>query len=353
MADKKSVYSGIGGQAVLEGVMMKNKDKYSVAVRKPDGEIEVDIDEYTGISKGNSFKKLPFFRGVFNFIDSIALGMKTLSYSASFYEEGDEAESKFDKALNRITKGNAEKFLTGFTTILSFAIAIAVFILLPYFLTDLLTKNVRNSTFTALVEGAIRIVVFVSYVALISLNKDIKRVYRYHGAEHKCINCLERGKPLTVGNVRRSSKHHRRCGTSFLLFVVFVSIILFFFIRVDSRLLRVVIRIALIPVIAGISYEIIRLNGRFDNTFTRILSAPGMLLQRLTTKNPDDEMIEVAIAAVDAVFDWRDFLKENFGVETFDEDEETSDKEDASDDASKDESEIETVIIIEEQGNDL
>lgn len=312
---KKCRYSGIGGQAVLEGIMMKNKDKYSVAVRKPDGEIEVDVDEYTGVVKAAFWKKIPFVRGVLNFIDSLVLGMKVLTYSSEFYEEEEGKESKFDKFMNKIFKNKAEKVVNGFVTLVSIAIAIGMFIVLPLILTELLTKDVRNNSFVAMIEGLIRIVVFLLYVILISLNKDIKRVYKYHGAEHKCINCIERGKPLTVDYVKSSSRLHRRCGTSFLFLVIFVSVILFFFIRVDNRILRLGIRLLLVPVIAGIAYEILRLAGRFDNLFVRIISAPGMLIQRITTKEPDESMIEVAIAAVEAVFDWKDFQKEYFGID--------------------------------------
>ena len=312
---KKARYSGIGGQAVLEGIMMKNKDKYSVAVRKANGEIEVDIDEYTGVTKGGFIKNVPFLRGVFNFIDSLSLGIKCLNYSASFYEEEAEQETRFDKAMNKIFKGHADKVLSGFITFLSICFAIGIFIVLPFFLTGLFKDEIRNESLKALLEGLIRIVIFVAYVALISLSKDIKRVYRYHGAEHKCINCVEHGKPLTVENVMHSSRLHRRCGTSFMLLVMLISVICFFFIRVDSLLLKVVLRLLLIPVIAGISYEVLRLAGRHNNIFVRIISAPGMLLQRLTTKEPDESMAEVAIAAVEAVFDWKDFLKEKFGVD--------------------------------------
>lgn len=310
----KAYYSGIGGQAVLEGIMMKNKDKYAVAVRKPNGEIEVDIDEYTGVVKGNFIKNVPFFRGVFSFIDSLVLGMKTLNWSASFYEDEAEHETKFDKVMGKIFKGNVEKVMTGFVTFISVLLAIAIFIVLPYYLTDLLTVNVRNDSLSALIEGVIRIVIFILYVILISLSKDIKRVYRYHGAEHKCINCIERGKPLTVENVMKSSRLHRRCGTSFMLLVILVSVILFFFIRVDSRILKVVIRILLIPVIAGVAYEILRLAGRSNNIFVKIISAPGMGLQKITTREPDESMVEVAIAAIEAVFDWKDFQKEKFDL---------------------------------------
>ena len=311
----KKCYSGIGGQAVLEGIMMKNKDKYSVAVRKADGEIEVDIDEYTGITKSSFWKSVIIVRGVINFIDSLVLGMKTLNYSADFYEDGEEKETKLEKGLNHIFKGKGEQVLTGFVTVLSIIFAVALFIALPYFLTEFLTKDVRNETYITMIEGIIRIAIFLLYVVLISLNRDIKRVYRYHGAEHKCINCIERGKPLTVDFVRNSSRFHKRCGTSFIFLVVFVSVILFFFIKVDNHLTRLVIRIALVPVIAGIAYEILRLAGRYDNWFVNIISAPGLWVQRLTTKEPDDEMIEVAIKAVEAVFDWKDFQKENFGID--------------------------------------
>ena len=325
---RKAYYSGIGGQAVLEGIMMKNKDKYSVAVRKPNGEIEVDIDEYAGTAHGSFIKKLPFFRGVFNFVDSLVLGMKTLNYSASFYEDEEDQETKFDKALNKVTGGNAEKVVTGFVTVFSIVLAIAIFIVLPYYLTAWITEDARNETYVALIEGLLRIVIFVAYVFLISLSKDIKRVYMYHGAEHKCINCIEHGKPLTVENVMKSSRLHRRCGTSFLLLVILISVILFFFIRVDSPLLKIVIRLLLIPVIAGIAYEILRLAGKNNNVLVRIISAPGLLLQRITTKEPDESMVEVAIAAVEAVFNWREFLTEKFG---YSEEKEASETSEASD----------------------
>ncbi len=309
---RKICYSGIGGQAVLEGVMMKNRDIYAVAVRKSDGKIVVNTQEYAGILGDSFLKKVPFVRGIFNFIDSLALGMKSLNYSASFYEDEEAKESAADKALNKVTGGRAEKVFMALTLIFSIALSVAVFIALPYYLSTLFGKYVRNHSLLNIIEGAIRIVIFLSYVLLISLMKDIRRVYMYHGAEHKCINCIERGRALYVENVRRSSRMHRRCGTSFLLFVMFVSIILFFFITVTNPVYRIVLRIALIPVVAGISYELIRFAGKHDNVFVRILSAPGMLLQRLTTREPDEDMIEVAIQSVEAVFDWRQYLKENF-----------------------------------------
>ena len=315
---KTTHYSGIGGQAVLEGGVMKNKDDYAVAIRKPNGEIEVEVDVYRGILHDSALKKIPFIRGIFNFLDSMILGMKTINYSASFYEDEEAEETKLARALNKVSGGRAEKILMGVTTVASIALAIAVFMLLPYFLSTLLVQYIRNDSLLAIIEGIIRILIFVIYIVAISLMKDIHRLYQYHGAEHKCINCVENGRPLTIHNVMRSSRIHKRCGTSFMFLVVFVSIILFFFIRVQNPALRVVLRIALVPVIAGISYEIIRLAGRSDNIFVKIISAPGMWLQKLTTKEPDREMAEVAIRSVEAVFDWKSYLKDEFGYEVDD-----------------------------------
>ena len=319
MAKKKQThYSGIGGQAVLEGVMMKNRDKYAVAVRKPNGEIDVEVEEYKGVCGDKKFAKLPFIRGVFAFIDSLILGMKVTTYSASFYEEEDEKPSKTEEKLEKLLGNKADDIMMTFTVILSVIIAVALFMLLPLFLSDLLGKYIRNASVIAIIEGLIRILIFIAYIAGISLMKDIKRLYMYHGAEHKCINCIEKGRPLTVKDVKRSSRQHKRCGTSFLLFVVLVSVIVFFFIRVDNMALKLILRIALVPVIAGISYEIIRLAGRSDNILVRIISAPGMWMQKLTTKEPDEDMIEVAIASVEAVFDWKAYLKDTFGYEVDD-----------------------------------
>lgn len=312
MAKRKGCYSGIGGQAVLEGVMMKNGDKYAVAVRKPDGGIDFNVEDYPGVLAGNKLKKIPFVRGIFNFADSMILGTRCLNYSASFYEE-EEEETSVDKALDKVSGGNGEKVLTTLVTILSVAMAVGIFIVLPYFLSGLLKGYIRNESLMTIIEGGIRIAIFILYILAISLMKDIRRLFMYHGAEHKCINCMEHGRPLTVRNVKRSSRQHKRCGTSFIFFVFIVSIVLFFFIRVDNTLQKVVLRILLIPVVAGISYEIIRLAGRSNNILVRILSAPGLLVQKLTTKEPDEQMIEVAIAAVEAVFDWRAFLSEKFG----------------------------------------
>ncbi len=323
MGKKKMKYSGIGGQAVLEGVMMKNKDQYAVAVRKPDGEIEVEVEHYTGVADGSRVLNLPFIRGIFQFVDSLILGMRSLNYSASFYEEepneGQEGKAAgVASSKNGGFKDKADKALGAVVTVVSFALAIGIFMVLPYLITSLFEDYIRSASFLAIIEGALRILIFVCYVLSISLMKDIRRLYCYHGAEHKCISCIEKGRPLTVKNVMKSSKQHKRCGTSFLLFVMLVSVVLFFFIRVENPVYRVLLRIALIPVIAGISYEIIRLAGRSNNLLVRIISAPGMWMQKLTTREPDESMVEVAIAAVEAVFDWKAYLYEAFGYEVDD-----------------------------------
>ena len=316
---RKRRYSGIGGQAVLEGVMMKNDEKYAVAVRKPSGEIAVEVENFQGVLHENGIKKLPFIRGVVNFIDSLVLGTKSLNYSASFYEE-DEENTAVDKALDKISGGNGEKVLTAIVTVISIALAIGIFVVLPYFLSSYFEGYVRNHSLLMIIEGLIRIAIFLLYVMLIGLMKDIRRLYQYHGAEHKCINCIERGRELTVENVMKSSRYHKRCGTSFIFFVLIVSIVLFFFIRVESVPLRLLLRLALMPVIAGIAYELIRVAGRHDNLFVNILSSPGFLFQKITTKEPDEDMVEVAIASVNAVFDWKEYLNETYGY-VWDEDE--------------------------------
>ena len=223
MARRKSRYSGIGGQAVLEGVMMKNKEKYAVAVRKPDGEIDVEAETYQGLAHGSRIKELPFIRGIFNFLDSLILGTRALNYSASFYEEEDSKETKFDKAMNKMSGGKGEKMLSGIVTVISVVLAVGIFIVLPYFISSLFESFIRNRSLMAIIEGVIRIALFLLYVWGISAMKDIRRLYQYHGAEHKCINCIEQGMDLTVENVRKSSRLHKRCGTSFLLIVMLIS----------------------------------------------------------------------------------------------------------------------------------
>ncbi len=306
--------SNIGGQAVLEGIMMRNGDKYAVAVRKPDQEIEVSVEDYKSVIPWNAGKKIPFIRGIFSFVDSLVLGMKTLTYSASFYEEEEETEKELTEEELRRQERKDQIFMN-LTVVISVILAVAIFMVLPYFLSNFLKDYVTSRFVMTVIEGIIRMAIFLAYIALVSHMKDIQRTFMYHGAEHKCINCIEHGMELNVDNVRKSSKQHKRCGTSFLFFVMIVSIIFCFFITAESQMLRVLIRIALMPFIAGVSFEIIRLAGNSENPFVNLLSRPGMWVQNLTTKEPDDSMIEVAIAAVEAVFDWKAYLNENFGFE--------------------------------------
>ena len=309
-------YSGIGGQAVMEGVMMKNQEKYAVAVRKPDGEITLKISEYKGIIKNKKIRNMPILRGVFSFIESLYLGVSTFTFSASFFEEEEpehekkQTKKREKKALTEEQQKRQDSLMMGGTVAFSIVLAVAIFMILPYYISVFFQKFTDSYMLIAVLEGIIRLAIFIGYVAAISLMPDIKRVYMYHGAEHKCINCIEHGMDLTVENVRKSSRLHKRCGTSFLLIVMIISIFFFMFIHVDSRVLRLVLRLVLIPVIAGVSYEFIRLAGRSDNAVVNLLSKPGLLLQHITTKEPEDDMIEVGMASVEAVFDWKAYVKE-------------------------------------------
>lgn len=300
--------SGIGGQAVIEGIMMKNKNRYSIAVRKPDNEIEVIVKKCSNLSRRIKILRLPIIRGVYNFIDSLIMGMSTLTYSASFYEDPQEqAPTPADKLARGLFKDKLDSIVMALTIIVAIVFALGLFMALPFYLSRMLSCVIVSKTLLNLFEGLIRLAIFLIYVVAISMMNDIKRVYMYHGAEHKCINCIENGLELNVKNVRNSSRLHKRCGTSFMLFVMLVSIILFMFIKSDNAVTQMGMRLLLVPVVAGISYEILKLAGRSNNLFMRIISAPGLLLQKLTTKEPDDDMIEVAIAAIEAVFDWREF----------------------------------------------
>ena len=305
-------YSGIGGQAVLEGIMMKNKDNYATAVRKPDGEIVVKKDTYVSMTEKVKFFSLPFVRGIFSFADSMILGMRSLTWSASFFEddEEDEEPGKFEKFLIDTFGEKVDNVVMSAVMVFSIFMAIAIFMVLPLLIAGIFRKFIHSETVMAILEGCIRIGIFITYIKVISRMNDIKRTFMYHGSEHKCINCLEHGLVLNVENVRKSSKEHKRCGTSFLMFVVILSVVLFLFIRVDSHVLRLVLRLALVPVIAGVSYELLRVAGRSDNPVINLISKPGLWMQGLTTKEPDDEMIEVGIASVEAVFDWRAYIAE-------------------------------------------
>ena len=316
--------SGIGGQAVLEGIMMKNGSRYAVAVRKPDQEIAVETKEHHSLSDKHKWMKAPFIRGIFNFVDSLVLGMGCLTFSASFFEEEEEATAKEKPSFleRHLSKEQMEKLMMTFAVVLAIALAIGLFMLLPVAVASLFRYFIDSDFVIAVLEGILRISIFIAYVGLISFMSDIKRTYMYHGAEHKCINCIEHGLPLTVENVRVSSKEHKRCGTSFMLIVMVISIFVFMFLRIDNIGLRMLSRVLLVPFIAGVSYEFIRLAGNSDHCVVNMLSRPGLWLQGLTTKEPDDSMIEVAITAVEQVFDWKAYEKENFGLE-FPEREET------------------------------
>ena len=299
----------IGGQAVIEGVMMKNMDRYAVSVRKPDGKIETKVEECVSFAEKHPLFKLPILRGMVNFLESMVIGMQTLNYSASFYEDEEEqTEGKTEQFLEKLLGEKAEKVIMGIVLVFSLAMSIGLFMILPYIASEAAGKLIHNEYGILLMEGVIRIAIFLGYIVLISQMEDIKRVFMYHGAEHKTINCLEAGVELTPENVDNYSRLHKRCGTSFIFIVMIISMVFFFFIRVDTIWLRIVLRLLFLPLVAGVSYEFIRLAGSSDHPLVQIFSKPGLALQKLTTKEPDHSMIEVAIASVEGVFDWREYL---------------------------------------------
>lgn len=299
-------YAKIGGQAVIEGVMMRYGNDYAVAVRKPDQTIEVKKDQYTGLTSRWNMKKVPIIRGMLSFIDSLVLGMSTLTYSASFYEDEEDAAASEKKSASS-ESGKMDSLFMGLTVAFSIVIAVVLFMLTPFFISTLFGKVIHSDMVLAIVEGIIRIAIFLIYIAAISQMKDIQRVFMYHGAEHKTINCIEHGEELTPENAAKYSRLHKRCGTNFLLIVMVVSVICFMFIRVDNMFLKVITRIILVPVIAGVSYEIIQWAGRSGSCLVNVVSKPGLMLQKLTTREPDLEMLEVAIASIEAIYDWREF----------------------------------------------
>ena len=298
-------YTRIGGQAVIEGVMMRDGNDYAVAVRKPDHTIEVKRDRYIGLNSRFHTGKIPIVRGVFAFIDSLILGMSTLTYSASFYDDEDETAAKDKEKTAADSK--KESLMMGLTVAVSVVIAVLLFMLTPFFISAFIGRFIENATILAVIEGVIRIGIFLIYIVLISRMEDIQRVFMYHGAEHKTISCIESGMELTPENAAKCSRLHKRCGTSFLMIVMVVSVICFMLIRTDSMLSRVLLRVVLVPVIAGVSYEIIQWAGRSKSACVNIISAPGLALQKLTTREPDREMLEVAIASIEAIYDWRAF----------------------------------------------
>ena len=314
--------SNIGGQAVMEGIMMRHKDKYSIAVRRPDKEIELKVEDYKCVFGNAKFLRYPLIRGVVSFVDSLVVGTKCLMYSAEIAgDEEDEEDAQKNAALSeeeRAAKKAKEdkqfKWLLYVTVAISIIVSIAAFMLLPYALASLCRKVVASEIVVTIVEAFVKLALFMGYMLLISRMKDIQRTFMYHGAEHKCINCVEHGLPLTVENVMASSRQHKRCGTSFLFLVMLVSIFLhFIFVLVPVYWVRLFGRLLMVPVVAGISFEIIQWAGRSDSKLANFFSKPGLAMQLLTTKEPTEDMAEVAIKAVEAVFDWRAYLKEEFG----------------------------------------
>lgn len=301
----------------MEGVMMRNDNRYAVAVRKPDHEIEVKVNQCAGTAERPAICNWPIVRGVFSFVQSLTIGVKTLMYSAQFFEDEEEEapkkeiKKKKEKTKEQIEKAEkAEKAEMAGTVAFSIVIAIGLFMLLPAWIASLLDDVIKNHIVIGLIEGVIRLAIFLGYVIAISRMEEIKRTYMYHGAEHKTINCLEHGHELTVENVMQASRFHKRCGTSFLFIVMIVSILVFMCITVNAMWLRLLLRVLLVPVIAGISYEFIRFAGNSESWIANLLSKPGLLIQRLTTKEPTEDMVEVAIASVEAVLDWRAYLEE-------------------------------------------
>ncbi|MHB8128676.1 MAG: DUF1385 domain-containing protein [Mobilitalea sp.] len=341
--------SGIGGMAVMEGVMMKNKDVYAVAVRKPNNEIAVEKSTHKDISDKVKLFKLPVFRGMLAFVDSMLIGVKVLNYSASFFEEEEELTEKQIKKLEKKKANKTKKndkltveevsvtdseamsidntstkdknsldqakedksnaLFMALAVVISIIISVSLFMVLPVVLTNLLSSFITNGFLIAFIEGIVRLAIFVGYIILASRMPEIKRVFMYHGAEHKTINCLENGFELTVENVKWQTKQHKRCGTSFMLLVMLISLVFFMFIPTGNLLWRILSRVILVPFIAGVSYEFIRLAGKSESRWVTIVSQPGLWMQGLTTKEPDDAMIEVAIQSVSAVFDWKTFLE--------------------------------------------
>lgn len=303
--------TSIGGQAIIEGVMMRGPHKTAMAVRKSDGEIIIETNDNKAKNR-NRLWKLPIIRGCVNFIDSLVIGMKALMFSADQIdiEDEEESESKFDKWLEDKFGDKIKDIVIYVSIALSLVLSVAMFILLP----TVVTRGIEwilgftpfsafagTKLFTSVTEGILKLAIFIGYLALVSQMKDIKRVFEYHGAEHKTIACYEHGEELTVENVRKHIRFHPRCGTSFLLFVMIVSIILFAVLPKTGVFLRMLMRLLLLPVVAGISYELIKWAGRSENACVQLLSKPGLWLQKLTTREPDDSQIEVAIQSMKAV----------------------------------------------------
>lgn len=295
----------------MEGIMMRHKDKYAIAVRKPDGEIVCKVEDYKSVLGGAAIWKKPIFRGISSFVDALVVGTKCLMYSAEFFEDEDEQKKEEADEEQKEKKERREKLEMYGIVALSLVLAAGLFMAGPYLIASLSRNLGASEWLVTVLEAVVKLALFLAYMFLISRLEDIQRTFMYHGAEHKCINCVEQGLPLTVENVMKSSRQHRRCGTSFLLLVMLVSIVFHFaFVAVPVMWMRLAGRILMIPVVAGVAYEFIRLAGSSDHSLVRFLSRPGLALQKLTTREPDESMVEVAITAVEAVFDWRAYLEE-------------------------------------------
>ena len=302
-----------GGQALIEGVMMKCGSSKAIAVRKSDGTIEVKREKLS-VPKDGSIKKLPFVRGMFMLVESMVEGGKDLTYSANLYAEGfdEEEESKFDRWLKKVFGDRLDDVINMVSIVLSVIIAVGLFIVLP---TVIGKGAAADRTFTvALREGALKLSIFVGYLLLMSQVKDIKRVFQYHGAEHKSIFAYEQGLELNVENVKKMGRLHPRCGTNFMFVVIAISIAIFSFVGIRNVWLRSLVKIAVFPLMAGISYEIIRFAGKHQNRFTRAMVWPGLMMQKITTKEPDDSQIEVAIASLKAVLEDEGIIKREFAT---------------------------------------
>ncbi len=292
----------VGGQAVIEGVMMQSKDKRAVAVRKSDGEIALKEDRIKSWVRDKNIDKIPFVRGSFVMIDTMIQGIKSLNFSSEFFMEEAE-EDKFYLFIKKIFKDKANDIIIIFSLVIAMLLSAGLFIFIPTLVGGAFSKVMPNDFMLNLIEGIIRIAILFAYIVLISRSKDIERVFQYHGAEHKSIYCYENDLELTVENARKFKRLHPRCGTNFLFIVMAVSIILFAFFGWPNPILRIFMRIICVPIVAGLSYEVIRVLGKYDNGFTKIIAYPGMMLQYFTTKEPDDEQLEVALEALKAVVD--------------------------------------------------
>lgn len=299
MEQKK--YTSVGGQAVIEGVMMRGLDTVAVAVRKPDGEIELKVEPLSVVAR-MAWTKWPVFRGIFGFFDSLVIGMKALMFSAEFFEEGpaDEPQGKFDLWVEKTFGDRADQVMIWLSVAMSICFVVLFFMVLPVFVIGGLRTWIHSGMVLSALEGAMKLGLFAGYILLISRMKEIRRVFEYHGAEHKVISCFESGQPLTVENARRFTTLHPRCGTSFLLIVMIISILTFSLISWNSIWVRVAWKLVLLPLVAGVSYEVLKWSSRHENGLTRAVKAPGMAMQRLTTREPDDRQLEVAIAAMEA-----------------------------------------------------